>query len=213
MKINEIFTSIQGEGLRTGLPCTFIRLAGCNLRCAGWPCDTPYAQHNADGHSYSIARLIEEVPSWPPYITWTGGEPLLQEDKLLEAIRRFEKLHFAQDLFTNGSRRIPQELLHKAIMIVMDYKLPSSGEYGQMIETNLKQLRHQDVIKGVISTQEDFDIFITDTQDLRCNRIVTPAWGKIEPVQLVQMIQEKAADIRLGLQIHKYIWEPNLRGV
>lgn len=213
MKINEIFTSIQGEGLRTGLPCTFVRLAGCNLRCEGWPCDTQYAQ-GKEGTFYSLEDLAQAIPSWPPYVAWTGGEPLIQREQVLMAMRRLDNLGYWQDLFTNGSIVIPAEMLAIDMLhIVMDLKLPSSGEYHRMQLENLSHLREIDIVKGVIADRADWDTYVRLTQPLHCVRVVTPVWDKLDAQELVKWMLEQQSGIRLGLQIHKYIWDPAARGV
>ena len=213
MKVVEIFKSIDGEGIRAGFPVTFIRLAGCNLRCSY--CDSLYACNYKDE---DVTEMTPEEIFNKVYkkgntrITLTGGEPLIHEDvnSLIDILTRNG---FEVNIETNGSVDIEPHL-QKNIIVTMDYKCPSSNMTEMMLLKNLELLRKQDVLKFVVGSKEDLDccrdmIKYTDAQVF-----ISPVFGKIEPKEIVEyMLEHDMQNCRIQLQLHKFIWEPDKRGV
>lgn len=217
MIVNEIFGSINGEGIQAGELATFIRLAGCNLRC-GY-CDTTYALKKTDGKEMSIEQIAEQVEKIGyKNITLTGGEPLIHKnvENLIDAL--IEK-KYQVNIETNGAVDIGK-YIKKNVVITLDYKTVSSGMNNHMIRENFSKLRENDVLKIVLS-ETDF----SDVEDLLKNNEInswiylSPIHGEIEPVQIVEFMKRlhncgtKTDKIRLQLQIHKIIWKPEERGV
>jgi 7-carboxy-7-deazaguanine synthase len=211
MKVNEIFYSIQGESTFSGLPCVFVRLTGCNLRCNY--CDTKYAYEA--GEEKSIDQIIEKVNSYKcNLVQITGGEPLLQADcvKLATALVEEQKQVLVE---TNGSLDIT--VIKEPVVRILDVKCPGSKEQDKMYWHNLMNLRSDDNVKFVISTRDDFDWalnIIKKYQLLRkSNVLLSPAFRIINPETLSNWILEKSLPIRMQIQLHKYIWHPEKRGV
>lgn len=214
--VNEIFGSIDGEGLRTGELATFIRLAGCNLRCRY--CDTSYALKCKQGNEMSIDEILEEVKSIGfKNITLTGGEPLIHRnvDKL---ISRLIEEGYKINIETNGSVDITP-YLDKNVIITMDYKTPASGEVNKMLLSNLEKLRESDVLKFVCN--EDDLIHITSILKIykpKCYIYLSPIFNEIEPSELVEYLKGlneivDTSKMRVQVQLHKIIWNPEERGV
>jgi len=211
LRVDELFASVQGESTHVGKPCAFIRLTGCNLRCA-W-CDTTYAF--TGGSWMTIERVIEEVGELGHHtVELTGGEPLAQSGALdlLQALvaRGHEVL-----LETSGSLSIAD--VPPQVHIIMDLKAPGSGQVAANRWANLELLRSKDEVKVVIASREDFE-WAADVVRLhrlaeRCPVLFAPAWGLVEPRQLVEWILAERLPVRLQLQIHKLIWDPSARGV
>jgi len=211
MKINEIFKSIQGETSYAGLPCAFIRVTGCNLRCSY--CDTTYAYE--EGNEMSLSAILECIAGFKTTIVCvTGGEPLSNNDTpfLLEAL--LDK-NYTVLVETNGSydiRTIPQ----KAIKI-MDIKCPDSNMSHLMNWQNIDYLAKLDEVKFVLSSRNDYDWTKAVIQKYNLPEIarvlVGTVFGAISPKMVVQWILEDNLDVRFQLQLHKYIWEPQTRGV
>ena len=216
MVVNEIFYSIDGEGIRTGELAVFIRLAGCNLNCSY--CDTKYAIKSNSGKVMSIEEIIEQVSKYNcKNITLTGGEPLHHKQvKLL--IEKLNELGFAVNIETNGSIDI-SEYVNKCL-ITMDYKLPSSGMEKYMILSNLEKLTKNDVLKFV-TEESDFDIIKKILKDykIKCYVYFSPVFDKIKPEKIVDFMKQRnkegidTSKIRVQIQLHKVIWDPNERGV
>jgi 7-carboxy-7-deazaguanine synthase len=212
MIITEIFKSIQGESNYAGLPCVFVRLTGCNLRCH-W-CDTAYAFHG--GQKMTVEEVIARIHQLGgELVELTGGEPLLQED-VYPLTGQLLAEGFKVLVETSGERHIGR--LPQAVVKVVDVKCPGSGEGGTFCLDNLSALGSKDQIKFVIADQNDFQFardFIAQN-DLR-NRveeiILSPVFGKLPPRQLAEWILRDGLRVRLGLQIHKFIWDPDARGV
>lgn len=203
MKVCEIFASIQGESTYAGLPCVFVRLAGCNLRCIY--CDTTYAYY--EGREMSEDEILKAVSSYGiKLIEITGGEPLLQRDVLL-LMERILDNGFTVLLETNGSISIKD--VDKRAVIIMDIKTPKSGMFERMDLLNLKYLKPQDEIKFVITDREDYEWvrdFIRDYGLLdKCKTLLSPAYGILPPASLSEWIIEDKLSVRLNLQLHKYI--------
>ena len=216
MKIHEIFYSIQGESTYSGLPCVFVRLSGCNLRCSY--CDTRHAYE--DGDELSEGRIIEEVARYPTgLVEITGGEPLLQPEvtSLITALadRRYKVL-----IETNGSLSLAG--VDERATIIMDIKCPGSGMSGKMRWENLGALRSHDEIKFVLTDRADYDwaLGVVGEHRLAGKYVVhlSPAFGILEPERLASwMLQSGTAggglNARLHLQLHRYIWPAVERGV
>lgn len=214
MKVNEIFTSIEGEGLRAGKLCTFIRFTGCNLRCA-W-CDTTYSFDN--GTEMPIEAIISAIPTNISNITLTGGEPLLQGD-ILDLIDRLVALNYDVNIETNGAVDITP-LTYRMVKITADYKLPSSKMESRMDIPSLSKLRTMDVLKFVIGSKEDMvrakEIILQLKP--RCHIYLSTVFGSVSLEEVVQWMKDNAddfkdLDIRIQVQLHKIIWKPDTRGV
>lgn len=211
IKINEIFYSIQGESSKTGLPCVFIRLTYCNLRCTY--CDTEYAFYT--GEEKSVEEIINEVKkSDCNLVEITGGEPLIQIESL-ELMRRLCDDGNEVMLETGGS--LPIKNVDKRVLIVMDLKCPSSKMEKKNLYENINFLKPSDELKFVIGNREDYDwaneIISKFSIPGKCKILFSVVFGKLEPVQLVNWILEDKLDVRYQLQTHKYIWHPETKGV
>ena len=224
MFITEIFKSIQGEGTRAGLPCIFVRLTGCNLRCT-W-CDTAYAFHG--GQKMSVDEVFERVEALRGaavggrLVELTGGEPLLQQDVYPLAVRLLAA-GYAVLIETSGERFIGQ--LPKAVIKIVDVKCPESGEADTFDMRNLEELTSEDEVKFVISSRRDYefarDFIVEHSLAGRIKEVLfSPVhedpngqWKGLEPRQLVEWMLEDDVQARLGLQLHKIVWDPALRGV
>lgn len=211
LRINEIFHSIQGEGTRAGARCAFIRLTGCHLRCA-W-CDTEYAFHEGDWMTLDdvIARVREFAC---PMVEVTGGEPLLQPGVYPLLSRLCDE--FATVLLeTSGALSIDR--VDPRVVRIVDIKCPGSGEAARNHWPNLDLLTPRDELKFVIAGRDDYqwarDIVLSRGLIARCPVIFSPVHGQVEPIDLATWALEDRLDVRIGLQLHKYIWSPATRGV
>jgi len=211
LKINEIFYSIQGESTFLGLPCTFIRLTGCNLRCS-W-CDTVYAYE--EGQDMEIDEIIREISKYPlNLVEITGGEPLLQEQTpaLCEKILETGATVLIE---TNGSLDI--SVLPEKVIRIMDVKCPGSGEVDSNNWNNMKHLNLNDQAKFVIADRTDFDWALTIVEQYqllqKCNVLFAPVHGVMPLPDLAEWIVRSQKPIRLQPQLHKLIWGPDKRGV
>lgn len=218
MRVNEIFKSIDGEGLRTGELTTFIRLAGCNLRCSY--CDTCYALKNSNGIEMSVDEIVKKAKKMDyRNITLTGGEPLIHRD-VDDLISKLCENGFYVNIETNGSVPIDKYILNKNILITMDYKLPSSGVEKNMNLNNLEKLRENDVLKFVIG-KDDFDKLkqVIEKYSIKSYIYLSPVFGEIEPFEIVDFMKIMhtqgidTSKMRVQVQLHKIIWNPNERGV
>ena len=211
LKVCEIFKSIQGESSFAGEICSFIRLTGCNLSCAY--CHTGYARQ--EGEYREIGAIVAEVESHRTrFVEITGGEPLLQAETPLLC----EKLLAAGMTVlveTNGSLDI--SALPEPVVRIMDVKCPSSGMANSLHMNNLKELTGNDQCKLVIADRDDFSwaTAFLGTHRLfgRVPVIFSPAFGILPPRLLADWILQAGLPIRLGLQLHKFIWDPQQRGV
>ena len=212
----EKFTSIYGEGTRAGELAVFVRFKGCNLRCSY--CDTMWA--NEADCSYE-EETPEEITNYVlatgiRNVTLTGGEPLLQKD-IRKLIYLLLQAGLRVEIETNGAVRL-SEFCEERPIFTMDYKLPSSGCEEHMIADNMELLEIIDTVKFVCGSQEDLvkALEVIQTYDLtsRCHVYFSPVFGSIEPVQMVEfMLEHQLNDVRLQIQMHKVIWDPNERGV
>jgi len=227
MIVTEIFKSIQGESTFAGLPCIFVRLTGCNLRCH-W-CDTAYAFHGGTKMSGDevVARVHElggksisgaspQSPGRRDLVEFTGGEPLLQETELLPVAGRLLEDGYRVLIETSGERLIGG--LPRSVIKVLDVKCPGSGEAGKFRFDNLAVLERKDQVKFVIVDENDYrfarEFLATHNLPERVDEIIfSPVFGQLPPQKLAEWILRDALDVRLGLQIHKFIWDPEARGV
>ncbi|MBL7574839.1 7-carboxy-7-deazaguanine synthase [Peptoniphilus asaccharolyticus DSM 20463] len=206
--INEIFYSIDGEGPNSGKLSVFIRLNYCNLRCVY--CDTGYALGRKDNF-YTLEEIVEQVESYGiKSVTITGGEPL--EHDLKPLISRLLSLEYEIDIETNGSLDIRKYLLEN-VNIILDIKTPSSKMEKFNLYENLSKLRPNDVVKFVASENDmDFVLNIIQKYYTSAKIFISPIYGcNID--KIVEYIKEHRLEVRLQLQIHKYIWDPNMKGV
>jgi 7-carboxy-7-deazaguanine synthase len=231
MFITEIFKSNQGEGTRAGLPCIFVRLTGCNLRCT-W-CDTAYAFHG--GTKLSVEDVLARVDTLAgrgadasgaqahvPLVELTGGEPLLQEE-IYPLAEKLLAAGYTVMIETSGERyagRLPREVVK-----IMDVKCPDSGEADTFEMRNLDVLDAKDEVKFVLSTRRDYEFAREFTAEHRLAERVQqvlfspvfedPAgkWAGLEPRQVVQWMLADGLHVRLGLQLHKFVWDPATKGV
>ncbi|MDP2862144.1 MAG: radical SAM protein [Desulfobacterales bacterium] len=210
--VNEIFNSIQGESLYAGLPCTFIRLTGCNLRCSY--CDTRYAY--GEGTSLTMTDIIDKVSGYEcPLVEITGGEPLLQDETPLLIINLIEN-GYTVLLETNGTIDISH--IDERCIKIIDIKCPASGESGKNILDNLNRLNVKDQVKFVISNHEDYEYAKDIIKQipggfLRENILFSPVPGKMEFSDLANRILKDKLMVRFHVQLHKIIWPDIDRGV
>ena len=211
LKVNEIYYSIQGESSKAGLPCVFVRLTYCNLRCSY--CDTEYAFY--EGTDISVDSIIEKVKTYNcSLVELTGGEPLFQKESL-ELMDRLCSEGFEVMLETGGS--LPVKDVNQKVMVILDLKCPSSKMMKKNLYENLKYIKTTDEIKFVMGTREDYEwtkeiIKKYNLKD-KCGLLASVVFGSLEPLKLVEWILEDNLKIRFQLQMHKFIWEPNTKGV
>ena len=211
MKVNELFYSIQGESTRAGHPCIFVRLTGCNLRCT-W-CDTAYAFH--EGEEMTANEILERVKGYPcRMVEFTGGEPLLQLE-VHPLITQLLDEGYRVLIETGGSLDIREA--DPRATIIMDIKCPGSGMSDRMRWENIQALTSKDEVKFVIKDRQDFEwaVGVIRRHELtgRCAVLLAPTFEELEPRQLAQWILEEGLKVQLQIQIHKYIWDPQMRGV
>jgi 7-carboxy-7-deazaguanine synthase len=226
VQITEIYRSIQGESSHAGLPCVFVRLTGCNLRC-DW-CDSEYTF--AGGQKMSVEEVEAEVRRLAPagLVEITGGEPMLQEREVVPLMERLLASGYTVLLETSGERPLAQ--VPKSVIKIVDVKCPHSGEADTFRMENLETLTARDEVKFVLSDRVDYEFArdFTRRQGLEARvRSVSfsPAFRKdaagardashclLDPQELAEWILEDGLGVRLGLQLHKFIWEPSAKGV
>jgi len=211
LKVNEIYYSVQGESSKAGLPCVFIRLTYCNLRCSY--CDTEYAFY--EGEEKTIEEIIREVLKYNcNLVEITGGEPLVQNESL-ELMKKLCDEGFEVMIETGGS--LPVKEIDKRVMIIMDLKCPSSKMMKKNLYENIEFLKKTDEIKFVIGNREDYnwsrEIIAKYNLNEKCSILFSVVFGQLEPVQLVNWILEDRLNVRYQLQMHKIIWHPESKGV
>lgn len=211
MKVCEIFTSIQGESSYAGMPCTFIRLTGCNLRCSY--CDTTYAY--SEGRELTGDEILSEVQrAGIDLVEITGGEPLLQYE-VFQLARRLLDENYGILIETNGSQSIKE--IDKRAIVVLDIKTPGSGMSGEMDFSNLDFIRSTDEIKFVITNREDYEwskeIIQRHKLFEKCRLLFSPAFGILPPENLARWMIDDRLKIRLNLQLHKYIFSSEQGGM
>jgi 7-carboxy-7-deazaguanine synthase len=226
MQITEIYKSIQGESTHAGLPCVFVRLTGCNLRCS-W-CDSEYTF--TGGHRMTMEEVVQEVERLSPggLVEITGGEPMLQEREVVPMMERLLDDGYTVLLETSGER--PLERVPKGVVKIVDVKCPNSGEPDSFQMQNLDALDSADEVKFVLSDRTDYEFardFVT-RHDLarRVTAVLfSPAFRKdasgprdsshclLDPRELAEWMLADNVPARLSLQIHKFIWDPSMKSV
>jgi 7-carboxy-7-deazaguanine synthase len=227
MQIIEIYKSLQGESSFAGLPCVFVRAAGCNLRCV-W-CDSEYTFKG--GSRMSLDEIEREVRRLSPdggLVEITGGEPMLQESEVVALMENLLPAGYMVLLETSGERlldKVPQQVVK-----IVDVKCPHSGEVGTFREENLQHLTARDELKFVVASRTDYEFARDFVRKHGLNGkstsvILSPAFRKdatgsrdtshclLDPRELAEWMLADGLNARLGLQIHKFIWEPSLKGV
>jgi 7-carboxy-7-deazaguanine synthase len=210
--VTEIFKSIQGESTFAGLPCVFIRLTGCNLRCH-W-CDTAYAFQG--GQTMSAEEILARVRQLGcSLVEITGGEPLLQAEVPALAEQLLAERHRVL-VETSGERFVGE--LPRAVVKIVDVKCPGSGESGKFRLENLEALERKDQLKFVILDENDYryarEFLARHNVRGRVDEVIfAPVFGQLPPRTLAEWILHDSLEVRLGLQLHKFIWEPDVRGV
>jgi 7-carboxy-7-deazaguanine synthase len=227
MQVTEIYKSLQGESTHAGLPCVFVRLTGCNLRCS-W-CDSEYTFQG--GHKMTPEEVWAEVKRLSPdrgLVEITGGEPMLQERELVPLMRQFLETGYRVLLETSGER--PLERVPEGVIKIVDVKCPNSGEAGTFHVDNLETLTAHDEVKFVLSGRADYEFArdFTHRHRLaeRVNAVLfSPAFRKdatgardsshclLDPQELAEWMLTDDVPARLGLQLHKFIWDPAMKGV
>ena len=227
MQITEIYKSLQGESTYSGLPCVFVRLTGCNLRCS-W-CDSEYTFQG--GHKMAGEEVLDEVLRLSPgggLVEITGGEPMLQEREVVPLMQHLLDEGYKVLLETSGERVL--ERVPSAVVKIVDVKCPNSGEGGTFCIENLESLTAYDEIKFVLSSRADYEFAreFTRRHNLagRVNAVLfSPAFRKdaigardsshclLDPQELAEWMLADNVRVRLGLQLHKFIWDPAVKGV
>lgn len=231
LRLVERYISYQGEGPNTGRPTMFVRFAGCNFKCPGWPCDT---QHAIDPKIFGKTQrmltpgeLVEMiVEDKVRNICLTGGEPFLQNHEDVRALcTELKKVTRNIEVFTNGSLVWPEHIGDLIDNFIVDWKLPGSGEYpdDEILLENIKTLGPYDAIKFTISNREDFDRALHNYDQVimpispnpyeRPRVWCGPVWGALTPAKLARWMLNAEVDWHLNIQSHKYIWDPDTIGV
>jgi len=227
MQLTEIYKSIQGESTHAGRPCVFVRLTGCNLRCS-W-CDSEYTFTGGQRRTLEeVAAEVEQLSPGGGLVEITGGEPMLQEREVVPLMQRLLDTGYTVLLETSGER--PLERVPRGVIKIVDVKCPNSGEPDTFQMDNLETLQPHDEVKFVLSDRTDYE-FARDfvkhhTLDQRVNAVLfSPAFSKeasgardascclLEPRELADWMLADGVPARLGLQIHKFIWDPAMKGV
>jgi 7-carboxy-7-deazaguanine synthase len=209
--VHEIYRSLQGESTYAGLPCVFVRLTACHLRCTY--CDTPHAFNQ--GATFAVDDVLAQALALgDQLVEITGGEPLLQAD-VLPLMTRLADAGRTVLLETSGSLDI--DGVDPRVHIVLDLKTPGSGEEQAMLWNNLDLLKSTDEVKIVVCDRADFDwgVDVVRGRDLtsRCPVLVSPAFGRVAPADLARWVLESGLPLRLQLQLHKLLWGAETRGV
>jgi len=211
LKINEIYKSVQGESTFSGLPCTFIRLTFCNLRCSY--CDTEYAFY--EGSDMKVSDIITKVNQLNcNLVEVTGGEPLVQDGCI----------NLLKSLVSNGNKILIEtggalsiSKIPKEVTIILDIKCPSSNMSDKNLWTNIDLIKPNDEIKFVIGNQKDYkwskDIIKKYNLLKRCKVLFSPVYGKMEAKTMVEWILEDSLNVRFQTQLHKSIWPDDAKGV
>jgi 7-carboxy-7-deazaguanine synthase len=212
LTINEIYHSVQGESTWAGLPCVFVRLTFCDLRCTY--CDTEYAFY--EGKKQTLTEIVEAVAAFHcSLVEITGGEPLLQKN-VLPLMRDLTDAGHTVLLETSGAHDI--SMVDARVYRIMDLKTPGSGEVERNLWSNIEHLTQRDEVKCVIGSREDYEWSREKVERFnlaqRCRAVLfSPIFGRIEPREIVEWILADKLDVRFQLQMHKFIWTPTLRGV
>ena len=220
MKVCEIFRSIEGEGLRTGLPAVFIRLHGCNLRCSY--CDSMYAVEGSDYKQMSVTQILDAIKEYSgiTHVTLTGGEPLIHQD-VEELLRQLSGNGYRVNIETNGT--VPCKWHFPGLFYTMDWKCKSSGMTAKMKMENLETLGSNDVLKFVVGTIEDLKETENVVKSLAEKKsdmphlFISPVFGNLSNEEIVNWLLNSNImvknNVRFQVQLHKIIWDPERRGV
>jgi 7-carboxy-7-deazaguanine synthase len=211
MRISEIYASIQGESQYAGLPCTLVRTTGCDLRCRY--CDTEHAFHG--GRDLSLDQVMGEVERLgQSFVLLTGGEPLLQKE-IAELARRLVGAGYRVAIETSGAHPVDQ--LPPEVLRIVDVKTPASGESGRNRWDLLPALRPCDAVKFVLADEGDYLWSADHVRRLglaaHTEVLFSPVHGKLDPRQLVGWVLRDRLPVRVNLQLHKYVWGPDSKGV
>jgi 7-carboxy-7-deazaguanine synthase len=211
LRVNEVFFSIQGEGTRAGLPCVFVRLTGCPLRCVY--CDTAYAFH--EGRTRDEQEVMTEIERYPcRLVEVTGGEPLSQPAAFPFITRLLDA---GWQVLVETSGHVPLDRLDPRAVAIMDVKTPGSGEGHRMEWGNLKRLKPTDEVKFVIGSRADYewsrDLVREKRLAERCPVLFSPVHGVLDPGELGRWVLDDGLPVRLQVQLHKYLWPGVERGV
>ncbi len=211
LQITEIFHSIQGESTHVGQPCVFVRLTGCPLRCT-W-CDTEYAFHG--GEALTVEAILEQVQSYEcPLVEVTGGEPLHQPGALV-LLKQLCDAGYQTMIETSGSFDISK--IDPRVSIIMDVKCPGSGMTDRMRWANIEHLSEKDEVKFVLKDEADYewskDIVQQYQLGNRCTVLFSPVFGSLDLQSLAEQILSDKLPVRMQVQLHKLIWDPETRGV
>lgn len=208
LRVTEIFYSLQGEGKDIGLPTVFVRLTGCNLRCA-W-CDSEYSF--TGGEWMTLADVVDRIESFPPVkrVCLTGGEPLLQKEHQ-DLLRALIERGYRIVVETSGSRPIEGALLHGQVCVSMDIKCPSSGEENAMLWENLLRLTRKDQLKFVVADERDFayarGVLKGRAAGVDTDVVLQPVGGGIPGVlQITEWVKRDGLNVRVLPQLHKLLW-------
>ena len=227
MQITEIYKSLQGESTYAGLPCIFVRLTGCNLRCS-W-CDSEYTF--TGGRKMTIGSVVDEVQRLSPsggMVEITGGEPMLQEREVVPLMDQLLQRGYRVLLETSGER--PLERVPAQVVKIVDVKCPDSGEPNTFRIENLQTLTPHDEVKFVLGSRNDYEFAREFTERHRLAErtdavLFSPAFRKdatgardsshclLDPQQLADWMLADQVPARLSLQLHKFIWDPAVKGV
>lgn len=226
MRLSEIYTSVQGEGPGAGAMTQFIRFAGCNLRCPGWPCDTQHAidpeKYRHEWQNVDVGTIMDLVQPYPKRVVFTGGEPYLQsKGELQELYTLLTQQSYQVEIFSNGTLLFPMWSHNYNVRTIMDWKLPSSGEdpFNQQRIENVYTLDRTDAVKFVIGDEYDFEVAMELWQEhisnpkLNVQVYYGVVWGKLEIATLVEWVQKHMLDWKLNVQVHNYIYDRNKRGI
>jgi 7-carboxy-7-deazaguanine synthase len=213
LAISEVFRSIQGETSYAGLPCSFVRTAGCNLCCSY--CDTQYAR-SGEGETMTVSEACDRVRRLGTRLVCiTGGEPMVQAPAVNELARRLLDAGQTVLLETNGTLDLSP--VPEGVVIIMDVKCPGSGEAGKTCPANLARLRPQDEVKFVMSDRADFDWSVAFVREHGLEGgpqlLFAPACGRLAGRDLAEWILASGVQVRLQLQLHKILWPDRDRGV
>ncbi len=212
LTVNEIYLSVQGESTWAGLPCIFVRLTFCDLRCTY--CDTEYAFYK--GEKRTVDDIVEEVlATGCPLIEITGGEPLLQKN-VLPLMTRLCDAGRTVLIETSGAHDIAQ--IDPRVHRIMDFKTPSSGESARNLASNVQHLAKRDEVKFVIGSREDYEwtreqIERHGLAERVGEVLLSPVFGKVDPRDIVAWMLADRLKARFQLQMHKFIWDPKKKGV
>lgn len=230
LRLNEHYTSIQGEGPNTGKLTQFVRFSGCNMRCPGWPCDTQHAilpelyrgDPKLDPEVLAFDCVNKALSTGASHVCITGGEPFMQDSAHLGTLVKTLLRHgVTVDIFTNGSFDFPMWITEAGVTVVMDWKLPGSGEAATRVETraeNLQLLGPKDAVKFVVKDQHDLDhikkLIEAGVTNARCQIWIGRVWeSELTNDDLIKFLNDNALPWSLNVQMHKYLWPDIERGI